>query len=290
MRTRLVATVALLSMASVTMTPCAFAVDARSSASSLVEFELMTWVEVKDALAEGKTTALIYTGGVEQRGPQNANGGHNLMARAIVKSIAEQLGNAIAMPVLPFTPTGADPEHPGNIGITPEAMSTVLEQIGEQTILNGFKNVILMGDSGGGQPDVYTAVAKKLNAQYESKGVRVFYADAIYRKANSDNAKLLASEGYPRGTHGGISDTSLMLYLDTDGKYVRRDQLPNALGDPVLPRGQKPDPSYKPINNGIHGDARRANVAIGKRHFENKVKTAVEQIRGFLGGEGTPKP
>ena len=53
----------------------------------LVEFENMTWVEVKDALAAGKTTALYYTGGTEQRGPQNTNGGHNFMARATVKAI-----------------------------------------------------------------------------------------------------------------------------------------------------------------------------------------------------------
>jgi hypothetical protein len=37
--------------------------------TDLVEFEKMTWVEVKSALAAGKTTALIYTGGVEERGP-----------------------------------------------------------------------------------------------------------------------------------------------------------------------------------------------------------------------------
>ena len=40
---------------------------------------MMTWPEVKDALAAGKTTALFYTGGTEQRGPQNVNGGHTLM-------------------------------------------------------------------------------------------------------------------------------------------------------------------------------------------------------------------
>jgi len=28
---------------------------------------------VKQALADGKTTALFYTGGTEQRGPQNVN-------------------------------------------------------------------------------------------------------------------------------------------------------------------------------------------------------------------------
>src|SRR5260221_8927196 len=55
-----------------------------------VEFEKMTWVEVKCAIAAGKTTALIFTGGVEQRGPQNANGGHNLIAHALAEAIARK--------------------------------------------------------------------------------------------------------------------------------------------------------------------------------------------------------
>src|SRR5204862_7823287 len=56
--------------------------------ADLVEFEKMTWVEVKSALAAGKSTAPIYTGGVEERGPQDANGRHNLMAHATVEAIA----------------------------------------------------------------------------------------------------------------------------------------------------------------------------------------------------------
>src|SRR6266478_6469434 len=69
--------------------------------ADLVEFEKMTWVEVKAALSAGKTTALIYTGGVEERGPQDANGGHNLMAHAVVEAIARKLGNAIYLPGCP---------------------------------------------------------------------------------------------------------------------------------------------------------------------------------------------
>jgi creatinine amidohydrolase/Fe(II)-dependent formamide hydrolase-like protein len=66
---------------------------------------------VKQALADGKTTALFYTGGTEQRGPQNVNGGHNLMAKATVKAIALKLGNAIAMPVLPYRPKRSVARH-----------------------------------------------------------------------------------------------------------------------------------------------------------------------------------
>src|ERR1051326_6623348 len=130
--------------------------------TDLVEFEKMTWVEVKCEIAAGKTTALIYTGGVEERGPQNANGGHNLIAHAVVEAVARKLGNAIFLPVLPYTPNDAEP-IPGTIGITNELLAAMLERITEQAFLNGFRNVILMGDHGGGQPQVYEEVAKKLD-------------------------------------------------------------------------------------------------------------------------------
>jgi hypothetical protein len=116
----------------------------------LVEFEMMTWPEVKDALAAGKTTASIYTGGTEQRGPQNVNGGHNLMGRETVKAIALRLGNAIALPVLPYSPNRASATLPGTIGLTNEILAIVLERITEEAIVTGFRNVILMGDHGGG--------------------------------------------------------------------------------------------------------------------------------------------
>src|SRR5437588_4930468 len=149
--------------------------SAGASDGNNVEFEMMTWQEVKSALAAGKTTALVYTGGTEQRGPQNVNGGHTLMAREVVRAIAVKLGNAIALPVLPYTPNNASATLPGTIGLTNELLAGVLERISEESIKTGFKNVILMGDHGGGQPNVYQDVAKKLDDKYAPQGVHVYY-------------------------------------------------------------------------------------------------------------------
>src|SRR6267143_2296759 len=165
----------------------------------LVEFETMTWPEVKQALAEGKTTALFYTGGTEQRGPQNANGGHNLMGKATVKAIALKLGNAIAMPVLPYTPNNASAQLPGTIGLTNEILAAILERISEEAIATGFKNVILMGDHGGGQPDVYRDTAKKLDDKYAPQGIHVYYCDEVYSKRMADFDAYLRSQNLPTG-------------------------------------------------------------------------------------------
>lgn len=289
MRHLVYASVLALSVSAALAPVCSFAADAARASNTddrqLVEFELMTWPEVKSALAAGKTTALFYTGGVEQRGPQNANGGHNLMARAIVKTVAEKLGNAIAMPVLPFTPNAASAELPGTIGLTNELLEGVLERLVEQAIANGFQNVVIMSDHGGGQgagaANVYQKVATKLDAKYGAQGIHVFYCDHVYQPANSDFDKVLAAEGYPAGLHGGIVDTSMMMYLDKDGTYVRKEQLANAIGDPVGPDG-RPQPGAQPKKNGIVGDARRSSAEIGKRAFDIKVDYAVKQIQGFI--------
>jgi creatinine amidohydrolase/Fe(II)-dependent formamide hydrolase-like protein len=241
----------------------------------------MTWPEVKQAMADGKTTALFYTGGTEQRGPQNANGGHNLMAKATVKAIALRLGNAIAMPVLPYTPNNASAELPGTIGLTPEILAAVLERIAEQAIVTGFKNVVLMGDHGGGQPNVYRDVAKKLDDKYAPQGIRVYFCDEVYAKAQNDFQDWLEANGYPRSSHAGIPDTSEMWYLGGD-TWVRADLIKTALGDLVPAPGQARDPNAPRVNNGISGDARRSTKELGKKAFEMKVDYAVKQIQGFV--------
>jgi creatinine amidohydrolase len=254
-------------------------------------------VEVKDALKAGKTTALIYNGGTEQRGPQNANGGHTLIAHATAVRIAEKLGNAIVAPVLPYSPNEASAALPGTIGLTPEIFAMINERIAEQFIKTGFKNIVLMGDHGGGQKEL-GEVATKLDAKYRSEGIRVVFCDAVYvgtkehPGAQADFEKWLADNGYPSGGHAGVSDTSEMLYLGGDSGWVRKELVPTALGDPVGRGGGRrgnADPNAPPRkNNGITGDARRSTAELGKKFLDMKVDYGVRQIQELLGPAKNP--
>lgn len=246
-----------------------------------VEFDMMTWEEVKAAIQGGKTTALVYNGGTEQRGPQNVNGGHTLLGRETVRAIALKLGNAIAAPVLPFSPNRASADLPGTIGLTNELFAAINQQIAEELIKSGFKHVVLMGDHGGGQKQLQE-VAAQLEAKYASQGAHVLFCDEVYGKANGDFDKWLTENGYPSSAHAGIPDTSEMLFLGGDRGWVRKDKVKDALGDPVLPPGQKPDPSAKRVNNGISGDGRRSTAELGKKLFELKVDYAVRQIQTLV--------
>jgi creatinine amidohydrolase/Fe(II)-dependent formamide hydrolase-like protein len=238
----------------------------------LVEFEMMTWPEVKAAIQGGRTTALVYTGGTEQRGPQNVNGGHTLMGKATVKAIALKLGNAIALPVLPYTPNNASADLPGTIGLTNELLSAILERIADQAIKTGFTTVILMGDHGGGQPAAYEVVAKKLDSVYAPQGKHVYFCDQVYKTANAAFDDYLKSQNMPVSSHAGIPDTSEMLYLGLDLGSVRPELIATAL--------QGPDREH---SNGISGDARPSTKELGKKIFDMKVEYAVKQIQSLVG-------
>jgi creatinine amidohydrolase len=248
---------------------------------SNLDFGMMTWPEVKQALHDGKTTALLYNGGTEQRGPQNVNGGHTLMGQATVIAIAQRLGNAIAAPVMPFSVNNANPALPGTIGLTAPLFEALNEQVAEQLIKNGFKNVVLMGDHGGGQKEL-GEVAKKLGEKYSSQGIRVVFCNEVYDKANADFDKWLAEHKYPLSSHAGIPDTSEMMYLGAGKGWVRTDLVSTAVGDPMRKAGEPRDPNANRINNGIQGDARPSTAELGKKIFDMKVEAAVEQIHRLL--------
>jgi len=65
-----------------------------------VFIEDLTWPEVRDAVAGGKRTAIIYVGSTEQNGPHMVIGKHDFVARALAQRIAEELGDALVYPII----------------------------------------------------------------------------------------------------------------------------------------------------------------------------------------------
>jgi creatinine amidohydrolase len=234
-----------------------------AQSSDLVEIELMTYPEIYSAIHEkGKTTVLVYNGGTEQRGPHAVLGGHTIMARRTAEAIARRLGNALVAPVLPFSLAGGHlkPEWPGSINIDGDVFKRVNEQVVDSMVINGFKNVILMGDHGGGQKEL-EELAKRLDAKYGPKAVHVYFCGVVYEKARVDFNEWLKQNHLPVSTHAGIPDTSELMYLGGDA-YVRKNKL--AAGDG---------------KNGVVGDPRPSTPELGKRVFDMKVDYAVADIQ-----------
>ncbi|MEY4634393.1 MAG: hypothetical protein RJA55_191 [Acidobacteriota bacterium] len=140
-------------------------------APNTVWIEEMTWMDVRDALKAGTTTAIIATGGMEPNGPWLVTGKHNYVLKTNCEAIARKLGNALCAPIVAFVPEGRiDPpsghmRSPGTISMRQETFEALLTDIAHSLKMHGFKNIIMIGDSGGNQ-NGQKAVADKLTAQF----------------------------------------------------------------------------------------------------------------------------
>ena len=250
---------------------CFYLLPACASAQMRSVFiEDLTWPEIRQAIAAGSTSAIYYAGSTEQNGPHMATGKHNFIARYVAQRIAEELGNALVYPIMPFAPTG-DPlqmtvhmRFPGSVSMSEETFAALARDVALSARAAGFRTILLMGDHGGGQ-QALKWVADELDRQWVDKGVRVYYIADLYYRSQERVRKYLAERGLPAGGHAGIPDTSELMFVDRNGKWIRLDKL--------APGGER---------TGVDGDPRQASVEFGRTFIAYKIDSAVAQIRGMV--------
>jgi len=149
--------------------------------------EELTWMEVRDAIKEGKTTVIVATGGIEQNGPFVATGKHNYVLQATTEAIAQKLGNALVAPIIKFVPEGSiDPpsghmKYSGTISLRKETYKLLLTDITNSLKQHGFENIIFICDSGGNQEGM-KEVSSTLNEEWKNQITRVHYIKDYYEK------------------------------------------------------------------------------------------------------------
>ena len=230
--------------------------------------ERMTSYEIRDAIAAGKTTVILPSGGTEQNGPGMAIGKHNFRALANAQTIARQLGNALVAPVIVYTPEGKyDPpeghlRYPGTMGVPEDVYAGVVEGVVRSLKLHGFHDIVLIGDHGSDQAG-QDAVAAKLNKEWVSTKVRVHAIGAYYRGDPPGDAAEMMKRGIKKeeiGNHADVRDTSLMLAIDPAMVHMNRLQA----GDG---------------KNGVEGDPRHASAEIGKVLIDRTNARTIDLIR-----------
>ena len=242
--------------------------EALPAPSPTVYLANLTWPEVRLAIDSGKTVALLPTGGIEQNGAHMTLGKHDIIVTWTAGRIAEDLGNALVAPVMPFVPEGGyDPitGHmfgAGTITLAPDIFAAVLDSEARSMKAHGFRLICFIGDHGESQP-VQEQIAAKLSAEWQGSGFRVVSLHDYYAE-NGQEAWLLAHGETRRsiGRHAGIEDTSELLALS--------------------PANIRPDLAKHGGGQGSDGDPDRASAERGRVMLELKVATGVREVRGFL--------
>jgi creatinine amidohydrolase len=234
--------------------------------------EGMTWTEIRDAMAAGRTSVIVPTGGTEQNGPHMVLGKHNYIITFTAKMMADRLGNALIAPTIQYVPEGSYEragfgDKPGVITNPSPSYDLLLDAAARSLAAEGFTEILFIGDSGGNQSGM-AAVADSLNREWRGGKTRVYALTDYYRKGHADLGKWLESEyGYDDatvGSHAGIADTSQMLYVHPDG--IRQDR--------IKPGGGSPDA-------GVSGDPTKATAEIGRRAVEFKVAAGIAQYNAL---------
>jgi len=144
----------------------------------------MTWVEVRDRIKGGASRVIVPTGGVEQNGPFVALNKHDLIAQTVSVRVAELLGNTLVAPTVSFVPEGGfDPpsghmRYPGTISVSSDTFQRLLGDIITSLSLAGFKEIVVVGDSGDSQADIVRAVTQR--TPENTHGSRVRYVSEFY--------------------------------------------------------------------------------------------------------------
>jgi len=143
-------------------------------------------MEVRDKLRAGYTTILIATGGIEQNGPYVAGGKHNFVLQTVLPYIAKEIGNTLIAPIVRFVPEGAIEPTPtshmrfaGTISLEQSTFEALLTDICRSYKAHGFRDIILIGDSGGNHTGM-EHVARTLNAKWKGQQARIHYLPEYY--------------------------------------------------------------------------------------------------------------
>ena len=251
------------------------AADRPIAAGQSYWLEELTWMEIRDLIADGATTIIIPTGGIEENGPYLATGKHNLILEATCPEIAEKLGNALCAPIVKFVPEGnIDPPSgsmlfPGTISLTQATYEALLLDISSSLKQSGFTDIVLIGDSGGNQSGMAN-VAAKLTESWNSESARIHFVREFYDPGWEATEQYTERElGIAESRHDGYHDdiwvTAMMMV--TDPKQVRfRQRIEAGLAS----------------INGIAIDSLDEAVQLGRKMIEFRAGFTADAIRDVV--------
>ena len=243
-----------------------------------VWLEELTWMEIRDAMAAGKTTVIVATGGIEQNGPYVALGKHNYVLQGACEGMARALGNALCAPIVKFVPEGniespsGHMRYPGTISLRQETYEAMLDDIGSSLKAHGFKHIIYIGDSGGNQTGM-KAVAERQNQRW---GRPIAHFIPEFYDYPGVRAHMEREFGIMQGNDGIHDDYQITaLMMTVDPTVVRYDQRVKA---------------GKATINGVSIAPKEQSIEVGKKLMQFRVDVTVKAIHAALAGGTSSRP
>lgn len=190
--------------------------------------EELTWMELRDSVASGKTTAIVPTGGIEQSGPYLPLGKHNFILERTMSLLAEDLGNALVAPIVKYVPEGnlspanGHMRFPGTISLSEPVFTATLVDIARSLAHGGFRHIVILTDSGDNLNGMERA-CQELESLWAGQPQRVICLPEYYNY--KDLVSWLEDRGYVQaneGIHDDLAFSAELLAINPE--LVRYEQ------------------------------------------------------------------
>lgn len=221
-----------------------------------VYLDALTWQEVQNAVASGKTTVILPMAETLPSGPHLPIGKQTLIIKDSAGRIAKSLGNALVAPVVVLPTGGSD--------------QTYLMQIAQDFKQSGFKTICLLRETASNTQDnqASKALADTLTRQWQADGVKVV-AVTDYNNTGLVT-KWLRQKGY---TQGEIGDMTQANNLPQTAELMAVS--PQAVRNKLLQKTSEPELRRL----GMTGDPLKATANLGNQLLDLKVQAALKQIQ-----------
>ncbi|ELZ22835.1 creatininase [Haloterrigena salina JCM 13891] len=244
------------------------------SIPSSVRLEERTWPEVETALENGRRTAIVAVGSIEQHGPHLPLNMDALDGDELSRRIAEELGDALAAPTIRPGCSGHHMEFPGTITVPPETLMDLIRAYCRSLDDHGFEHVVLVPTHGGNFAPVSTVapdIAREIDANV------IALADLDDHMALLNQGLRDAGIDYQEDViHAGAAETAMILAIDEG--LVRTDRL-EAGPEGSISTARLLSEGFESITeNGVLGDPDEATAEAGEAIFDAVTDAYVERI------------
>ena len=243
---------------------------ADSSENGTVWFDELSMPEAEKAAEEGKVV-IIPCGSIEEHGTHLPLCTDSIQAEYVALEVAKKAGCLIAPP-LRYGLCNSTRNFPGTITISFDSLRSIMTDILEEFIRNGFKRLlILTGHAGGSHMTALKLAAKQVVTNHMNEGNR----PRIMVCTDYDFAFDVKMEDVDsRDSHAGTIETSRVMTIRSDlikGKGKRNF--------PDLPRFEVvPDPErYFP--SGVMGDPTIASPEKGQKINEYVIEQITKLVK-----------
>ncbi len=249
-----------------------------------VLMEEMTWVEVREAIRNGRRRVIVMLGAMEQHGPHLPIGTDTYLGYAVGEGLARRLGDALVAPVVSLGYSVGHLPMAGTVSIEEATLEALIIDVCRSLARHGFGEIILLCSHGGN----YRALRDVLpRLRSEHRTIRIS-AITDFDEWLEHTRQFAAQEQLDvsrLGVHAGQGETSLMLASRPDLVQMEK-ACEGFLGDASIRwRAKVPPPMDSMSPTGILGDARGATAGLGQKMLTARIARLAEMIQvGALTG------